>query len=114
LRLWCALDDMSEANGTISVLPFSRAGTRDVIDHVKDPELNDLAWRPCDRGRRKHRRLLVDAVASQWPNRTNRPRRGYVVQYSSEPILRADGTPFGLAEALLVGGRKVLGSEIAT
>jgi len=48
------------------------------------------------------------------PNRTNRPRRGYVVQYSPEPILRADGTPSGLAEALLVGGRKVLASEIAT
>src|SRR5947208_2777756 len=33
---------MSEENGTISVLPFSRAGTREVIDHVKDPVLNDL------------------------------------------------------------------------
>src|SRR5437879_415527 len=34
--------DMSEENGTISVLPFSRAGTREVTDHVKDPVLNDL------------------------------------------------------------------------
>jgi ectoine hydroxylase-related dioxygenase (phytanoyl-CoA dioxygenase family) len=120
VTLWCALDDMSEANGTISVLPFSRAGTRDVIDHIKDPELNDLVgYFGDDPGDP----VIVPAgsiavfsstlLHRSGPNRTNRPRRSYVVQYSPEPILGADGTPFGLAEPLLVGGMKVPLSKIA-
>ena len=28
LTCWCALDDMSEANGTVHLLPFSRSGIR--------------------------------------------------------------------------------------
>src|SRR5207248_10673852 len=108
------LDDMSEANGTISVLPFSRAGTRDVIDHIKDPELNDLVgYFGDDPGDP----VIVPAgsiaifsstlLHRSGPNRTNRPRRSYVVQYSPEPIRKPDGTVFELAEPLLLGGQKV-------
>jgi ectoine hydroxylase-related dioxygenase (phytanoyl-CoA dioxygenase family) len=113
VTLWCALDDMSEANGTISVLPFSRAGTREIVDHVEDSELNDLVGYfgedPGD--------LIIVPAGSiavfssalfhrSGANRTARPRRSYVVQYSSEPILRPDGSRFELAEPLLLGGRR--------
>ena len=114
VTLWCALDDMAEENGTISVLPFSRAGTREVIDHVKDPELNDLiGYFGDDPGD-----LVIVPAGSiavfssallhrSGPNRTSRPRRSYVVQYSAEPIRKPDGTVFELAEPLLLGGQKV-------
>ena len=42
LTCWIALDDMTEANGTVYLLPYSRAGTRDVVKHVRDKESNDL------------------------------------------------------------------------
>jgi Phytanoyl-CoA dioxygenase (PhyH) len=43
LTCWIALDDMTEANGTVYLLPYARAGTRDVVKHVRDHESNDLA-----------------------------------------------------------------------
>ena len=33
LTCWIALDDMTEANGTVYLLPYSRAGTRNVVEH---------------------------------------------------------------------------------
>ena len=43
LTCWCALDDMTEANGTISVLPHDVLGTRDrILDHRREEETNDL------------------------------------------------------------------------
>ena len=34
---WCTLDDVSEANGTVYILPHSRAGTKDkIIDHFNE------------------------------------------------------------------------------
>jgi ectoine hydroxylase-related dioxygenase (phytanoyl-CoA dioxygenase family) len=33
---------MTEANGTMYLLPYSRAGTRGVVKHVRDKESNDL------------------------------------------------------------------------
>jgi len=42
LTCWVALDDMTEANGTVYLLPYSRAGSRDVVKHVRDEKSNDL------------------------------------------------------------------------
>src|SRR5262249_56781665 len=42
LTCWCALDDVNEANGTIYLLPSSRAGTRDWVRHRKDEGTNDM------------------------------------------------------------------------
>jgi len=39
--------------------------------------------------------------------RGTRPRGSHVVQYTSEPVLRPDGSPFELAEPLLLWGRRV-------
>lgn len=41
LTCWCALDDMNEEKGTIYVLPYSRAGTKALIQHETDNEIND-------------------------------------------------------------------------
>jgi hypothetical protein len=37
-------------------------------------------------------------------NRTSRPRRSYVVQYTDVPVPRADGTPLNLARPVVSGG----------
>jgi hypothetical protein len=106
---------MSEANGTAYLLPYSRAGTRHVVKHVRDQESNDLVgyfgddpgdpliWPAgsiaCFPTTRFHR---------CGPNTTDRMRRVYVAQCSAEPILGEDGSrPRMLAEPVLVDGRRV-------
>jgi ectoine hydroxylase-related dioxygenase (phytanoyl-CoA dioxygenase family) len=115
LTCWIALDDMTEANGTVYLLPYSRAGTRGVVEHVRDKQSNDLVGYfgddpgdpvivpagsiACFSSTLFHRSGL---------NSTDRMRRVYVAQYSAEPILSADGSqPRMLAESLLVDGKRV-------
>ena len=113
LTCWCALDDMSEANGTISVLPFSRAG-RSKRPHAPDPDTNDLiGYHGDDPG------ISVVCPAGSialftsvtlhrsGANRTDRWRRSYLIQYSNEIIRLHDGKPWGRTEPVLVGGRPV-------
>jgi ectoine hydroxylase-related dioxygenase (phytanoyl-CoA dioxygenase family) len=115
LTCWIALDDMTEANGTVSLLPYSRAGTRDVVKHVRDEESNDLVgYFGDDPGSP----LIVPAGSvacfsstlfhRSGANTTDRMRRVYVAQYSAEPILSKDGSrPRMLAEPLLVDGERL-------
>jgi ectoine hydroxylase-related dioxygenase (phytanoyl-CoA dioxygenase family) len=116
LTCWIALDDMTEANGTVYLLPYSRAGTRDVVKHARDEESNDLVgYFGDDPGD-----PVIVAAGSiacfsttlfhrSGPNTTGRVRRVYVAQYSAEPILNEDGSqPLRLAEPLLVDGKRVL------
>jgi ectoine hydroxylase-related dioxygenase (phytanoyl-CoA dioxygenase family) len=115
LTCWIALDDMTEANGTAYLLPYSRAGTRDVVKHVRDQQSNDLVgYFGADPGDP----LIVPAGSiacfsttlfhRSGPNTTDRIRRVYVAQYSAEPILSEDGSqPLRLAEPLLVEGKQV-------
>jgi ectoine hydroxylase-related dioxygenase (phytanoyl-CoA dioxygenase family) len=115
LTCWIALDDMTEANGTVYLLPYSRAGTRDVIEHVRDEESNDLVgYFGDDTGDP----VIVPAGSiacfsttlfhRSGPNTTDRVRRVYVAQYSAEPILSEDGSrPRMLAEPLLIEGKRV-------
>lgn len=35
LTCWCALDDVNEENGTVYMLPYERAGGREVVTHWK-------------------------------------------------------------------------------
>jgi ectoine hydroxylase-related dioxygenase (phytanoyl-CoA dioxygenase family) len=109
---WIPLDDVSESNGTVYVLPFSRAGGRDVVPHVREEGTNDLiGYTGDDPGIP----LVVPAgtvvgfsstlLHRTGPNSTDRQRRVYVTQYSSEPILAEDGEgPRHLAVPLLVDG----------
>jgi ectoine hydroxylase-related dioxygenase (phytanoyl-CoA dioxygenase family) len=114
LTCWIALDDMTEANGTVYLLPYSRGGTRDVVTHVRDPESNDLiGYFGDDPGDP----VVVPAGSivcfsttlfhRSGPNSTDRARRVYVAQYSTEPILTEDGSrPRMLATPLLVDGNR--------
>lgn len=115
LTCWIALDDVTEANGTVYLLPYSRAGTRDVVEHVRDDETNDLVgYFGDDPGDP----VIVPAGSiacfsstlfhRSGPNTTDRVRRVYLAQYSTEPILSDDRSkPRHLAEPLLVDGDRV-------
>ena len=113
VTLWCALDDMSEENGTISVLPFSRAGTHEVIDHVKDPELNDLVGYFGDDPGDRHDGALD--LHPPHPLPVGFPERllildRRIVQRRLDAPLKPDGAVFELAEPLLLGGQRVGGT----
>jgi ectoine hydroxylase-related dioxygenase (phytanoyl-CoA dioxygenase family) len=115
LTCWIALDEMTEANGTVYLLPYSRADTRDVVKHVHDHETGDLVgYFGDDPGDP----VIVPAGSiacfsttlfhRSGPNTTERIRRVYVAQYSAEPIVSEDGSqPRMLAEPLLVDGERV-------
>jgi ectoine hydroxylase-related dioxygenase (phytanoyl-CoA dioxygenase family) len=115
LTCWIALDDVSEANGTVYLLPYARAGTRDVVAHVRDEETNDMiGYFGTDPGDPVVVRAGSIACFSSTvfhrsgPNTTDHVRRVYVAQYSAEPVLSEDGSrPRHLAEPLLVNGRPV-------
>ena len=114
LTCWIALDDMTEANGTVYLLPYSRAGTRDVVEHVREEETHDrIGYFGDDPGDP----VIVPAgsiacfsstlLHRSGFNTTDRVRRVYVAQYSPEPILSEDGSrPRILAEPLLVDGKR--------
>jgi ectoine hydroxylase-related dioxygenase (phytanoyl-CoA dioxygenase family) len=108
LTCWITLDDVSEANGTVYLLPYSRSGGRDVVAHVEDEDTHDrIGYFGDDPGDP----VVVPAGSivcfsstlfhRSGPNTTGRIRRTYVAQYSSEPILNEDGSaPRHLAELL--------------
>lgn len=116
LTCWIPLDDATEANGTIYVLPFSKhPETRQILKHVPDAATNDLVgYHGDDPG------VAVECPAGSivafssrlfhrsGPNTTNRMRRVYLPQYSKEIIRSADGTRLaGRANPFLKGGKIV-------
>jgi len=121
LTCWIALDDVSEANGTVYLLPYERADTRDVVVHVRDDETNDMiGYLGDDPGDP----VVVPAGSiacfsstvfhRSGPNTTEQIRRVYVAQYSAEPLLDEEGSgPRHLAEPLLVDGERVSPPELS-
>jgi ectoine hydroxylase-related dioxygenase (phytanoyl-CoA dioxygenase family) len=112
LTCWIPLDDVSEANGTVHLLPYARAGTRDVVPHVRDEVTNDMiGYSGDDPGDPVVVRAGSIVCFSSTvfhrsgPNTTDRMRRVYVAQYSAEPLLDEVGSrPRHLAEVLLIDG----------
>ena len=115
LTCWIALDDVSEANGTVYLLPYARAGTRRVVEHVHDEATNDMVGYfgddtgdpvsvpagniACFSSTLSHR---------SGPNTTDHVRRVCVAQYAREPILNEErSAPRHLADPLLVDGERV-------
>ena len=99
LTCWIALDDITEENGSVYLLPYSRAGVRTYVKHFTDPETNDkVGYVGTDPGLP----MVVPAGSiacfssvvfhRSGPNLTDRLRRAYIVQYSPEPILMEDGS----------------------
>jgi ectoine hydroxylase-related dioxygenase (phytanoyl-CoA dioxygenase family) len=112
---WCALDDVDQANGTVHLLPYDRAGTRAVVPHRRDELTNDMVgYFGDDEGVP----VVVPAGSiacfsstlfhRSGPNRTSTLRRAYIVQYSPEPILTEDRSRLRhQAVPFLDGGRVV-------
>jgi ectoine hydroxylase-related dioxygenase (phytanoyl-CoA dioxygenase family) len=112
LTCWIPLDDVSEASGTVHLLPYARAGTRDVVPHVRDEATNDMiGYTGDDPGDPVVARAGSIVCFSSTvfhrsgPNKTDHMRRVYVAQYSAEPLLNEEGTgPYNLAEPLAQPG----------
>lgn len=117
LSCWCALDDMSEQNGTIAVLPYQRAGmtSDDLFEHVVEEGTNDkVGYHGDDPGD-----LFIAPAGSiavfssrtfhrSGSNTTPHMRRSYLAQYSAEPIMNREGTGlWGKAIPLLKNGALV-------
>ena len=98
LSCWVALDDASEANGALRVLPFDELGIRTRVAHLPDPENGDLVGYfgtlpgmllPAGRGDMVcfsstlfHRSARNDSVYD---------RRAYLAQYAPHDFPSAEG-----------------------
>ena len=114
VALWCALDDMTEENGALHVLPYEHIGSKEVIEHVKDKRYGDLVGYhgedpgvalPVPRG-------SIIALSSttfhcSGANTTDVPRRAYLVSYSPEPITDKNGRLWNRAVPFIKNGRRV-------
>ena len=115
LTCWVALDDVTEANGTVYLLPYSRAGTREVVEHVHDVDTNDMVgYFGDDPGDPVS--VPAGSIACfsstlfhrSGSNTTDHVRRVYLAQYSAEPILNEDRSgPRHLAEPFVIAGNRV-------
>ena len=114
LTCWIALDDVTLENGTVYLLPYSQAGIRSVVKHLRDERTNDLVGYF---GKDPGLAAVVPAgsivVFSSYvfhrsgPNLTDKLRRVYLSQYSSEVILNKEGKPWGQAVPFLKNGEIV-------
>lgn len=115
LTCWIALDDVTEENGSVYLLPYSRSGIRSYVKHIKDPELNDEV---CYFGSDPGVPVVVPAgsiavfssvvIHRSGANQTDNLRRVYLAQYSREVIRTKDGSrPWGSFEQFLADGEIV-------
>ena len=115
LTCWIALDDMSEANGTISVLPHERAGTAGrVLPHKHEPGSNDMiGYTGDDPGEPIECSAGSIAVFSSTTlhrssaNTSKALRRAYLAQYSAAPIHASSGQQWAFATPFLRNGENV-------
>ncbi len=118
LSCWCALDDMSLENGTIYILPYSRDGRQDtdeITDHPEEARSNDKVGYhgddPGDPAIVPKGSIVVFSSRTfhrSGANMTDKYRRSYLAQYSTEPIMTKDGSEVLVrAERLLQNGVRV-------
>ncbi len=113
ITFWIALDDMSYENGTISVLPFPRSPSRDLIEHVWKKGQNAMVgYEGEDEGdlvEVKAGSLVVFSsflLHKSGANTTNRPRRSYFLAFTPELFTYADKSKgvYSSGEPLMVDG----------
>jgi ectoine hydroxylase-related dioxygenase (phytanoyl-CoA dioxygenase family) len=119
LTCWIPLDDVTESNGTVHLLPYSRAGTRHAVEHHRDHETNDMVgYLGPDPG--DPLTVPAGSIAAfsstlfhrTGSNTSDHPRRVYIAQYTAEPLLTQDRSrPRHLAEPLLIAGHRPTHSE---
>ena len=92
LTCWCPLDDATIENGTVRLMPGSHhAG---IVPHARDAATNDLAVAVAD-GQGVAVEVAAGSVVAfssltlhaTGANRTDRPRRVYLAQYTAEAML---------------------------
>ena len=115
LTCWVALDDMSEDNGTIFVLPHDRGQSRNrVFSHRSEPVSNDLiGYEGDDPGELievNAGSIVVFSSTSLHRSTANSPpysRRAYLAQYSKEVIHHSDGSMWAQAVPFIKNGRNI-------
>ena len=114
VNAWVPLDDVNEENGTVYLLPYSLAGTKDKVDHKPVSGSNDReGYFGTEKGVPANCPAGSIVVFSSTtfhrsgPNKTDKLRRAYAIQFSPEPIYEADGSLKGLAEPFLKDGKRV-------
>lgn len=108
VTVWAAVDDMTLENGTAYVLPYSQCGIRSRVEHIRDPDTGDkvgyFGGEPGIPAIVPAGSLVVFSSLTfhrSGANTTDRMRRAYVTQYSSEALYKPDsqellhlGVPF--------------------
>lgn len=114
VALWCALDDMTEENGALYILPNGHIGSKGITEHVKDKRAGDLVgYHGDDPGLAMTvPRGSIIAIASttfhrSGVNTTDAPRRAYLASYSPEEIRSKNGTLWDRAVPFMKDGRRV-------
>ena len=115
LTCWIALDDMSEENGTISVMPHSTLDTQArIIDHQVQEGSNDLVGYDGE-----ETGVQIDVPAGSIAvfsstnlhrsnaNYTANPRRAYLAQYTAAPIYTQEGKLWAQAVPFVKDGECV-------
>jgi hypothetical protein len=110
---WCPLDDATVENGTVRLMPGSHRNG--ILPHDRQPGSNDLVGAPAEA-----EGIIVEARAGDivafsslllhatGANRTDRPRRVYLAQYTPEAMLNPGTKQLRRnAIALLQGGAQV-------
>lgn len=108
LTCWIPLDDVTEENGSVYILPYGRSGIRSYIKHIPSETGDKVCYFGSDPGMpvvAKAGSILCfssTVIHRSGPNLTDRLRRVYLLQYSSEVIMDKAGTkPWGSFEPVL-------------
>jgi ectoine hydroxylase-related dioxygenase (phytanoyl-CoA dioxygenase family) len=114
VNCWVALDDVTEENGTIYLLPYEKAGTRERVEHRVDPDTGDrVGYFGEEPGEPVIAPAGSIAVFSSTcfhrsgPNATDRMRRAYALQFAEAPVHEADGSVMGVEEWFIRDGQRV-------
>ena len=116
---WCPLDDVNEDNGTVFLLPVSRFGKRELVEHRRDPVTNDrVGYFGDDPGIPVIAPAGSIAVFSSLvfhrsgANPSGSQRRAYLAQYAPTVIRNQPGVwPQYCAEPFLQDGSVLRGDR---
>lgn len=120
LSVWLPLDDVSEENGTVYMLPYKEAGTQKRIDHVLQEGTNDkIGYFGDNPGVPAILNAGDVAIFSSTcfhrsgSNKTNKSRRVLLIQYSAQPIVKENGEPLYWAEPFLKNGENLKAAKLS-